>query len=432
MNTSPELQRKLVEHVDAHADRLLDITRKLIRTPSENTPPHGAEEQCQQWLAEQIADWGLKPDLYRLSDVLSLQSHPLYFQGRDYTSRPNLATRRKGSGSGRSLVLSGHIDTVPRGTQDWTRDPFSGQIEGNRLYGRGSNDMKAGVAANLFVLESLDMLKLSLKGHLIFESIVDEEFGGCNGTLAGRLRGYNADAALISEPSSLRICPAQRGGRTAHIRFQSAAAGVLDSGRFPSGVIPQVTCFLNQLPSFARERKAGVQVHEMYVGSTDPVPVAVTKIFTSPWGYAEPITVPDTAHLELYWQLMPGETQQDVEAEFFGWLNHLVEQNAEIFPAPPLVEFPLRWLPGSAIPASEQIVQQLSACAEAILHSAPAICGIEGPCDLFVFHQFGIPAALWGPRGGKAHSADEYVEIDSLISAAKVLLLFAVEWCALA
>jgi acetylornithine deacetylase len=96
----------------------------------------------------------------------------------------------------------------------------------------------------------------------------------------------------------------------------------------------------------------------------------------------------------------------------------------------PEVTFPIRWMPGSAIAKSEPVVQKLSACAKRVLGNEPAVAGIEGPCDLFIFHQgFGIPAAIWGASGGNTHAADEYVEIDSLVAAAKVLLLFAVEWC---
>src|SRR6202035_2509203 len=124
-----------------------------------------------------------EPDVYELDAVAALRNHPLFVKGREYAGRPNLGSRRKGSGQGRSLVLSGHIDTVPRGTQPWTRDAFGGQIEGNRLYGRGSNDMKAGVAINLFVAEALQELDVHLAGDLTVETVVDEEFGGVNGTL---------------------------------------------------------------------------------------------------------------------------------------------------------------------------------------------------------------------------------------------------------
>ncbi|MGH9662949.1 MAG: M20/M25/M40 family metallo-hydrolase, partial [Bryobacteraceae bacterium] len=212
-------ERQFCQYVDDHQDRLIEIVGELVRIPSENTPPSGAEGECQQRIAAFLRECGWEPVSYELSEVPGLRAHGLYCGDRDYTGRPNVGARRHGTGGGRSLLLSGHIDTVPRGTQPWTRDPFGAQREGNRIFGRGSNDMKGGIAVNLFVLEALTALGIDLAGDLLFETVVDEEFGGVNGTLAGRLRGFNADAAILSEPSMLRICPAQRGGRTAHIHL---------------------------------------------------------------------------------------------------------------------------------------------------------------------------------------------------------------------
>ena len=304
----PDLNQRLIEHVDRGRDRLISLIAGLVTCPSENTPPVGQEGACQHYIASVLSAAGWAPDTYELDTVPGLHEHAVFEAGRDYAGRPNVGARRKGAGKGRSLILSGHIDTVPRGTQHWTRDPFGAQVEGDRLYGRGSNDMKAGVAMNLFVVEALEELKLRLAGDLIFETVVDEEFGGVNGTLAGRLRGYIADAAVVAEPSFLRICAAQRGGRTAHITF-SSRGGILNEGESPAGVVEQVTHFLVELRKFADQRRRSAPLHPLYGDGADRVPVSVTKLFTAPWGTREPITIPDECKLELYWELMPGEIQ---------------------------------------------------------------------------------------------------------------------------
>src|SRR5215472_12401826 len=143
----------LHSYVDAHRDRLVEIVSDLVRIPSENTPPTGAELACQNYVAGSLRRLGWTPRMYDLDTVPGLTQHPLFWNGRTYKERPNVGARREGSGGGRSLLLTGHIDTVPRGTQPWTRDAFFPHLEGNRLYGRGSNDMKGGVATNLFILE---------------------------------------------------------------------------------------------------------------------------------------------------------------------------------------------------------------------------------------------------------------------------------------
>lgn len=423
------LQRQVAGYVQNRRHTLVEAIQALVRCPSENTPPHGNEGGCQQWLSSRLRAAGLQPDVYELDTVPTLTSHPRFYGGRNYRGRPNLAARRKGSGGGRSLILSGHIDTVPRGAQPWTRGPFSGAVENNRIYGRGSNDMKAGVATNLFVCEALNALGIRLRGDLIFESVVDEEFGGVNGTLAGRLRGYLADAAVISEPSFLRVCAAQRGGRTVHITFSGAPGGVLGEGPFPGGVVEQVSRFLAEVPRFAAARRANVKVHPLYAHSVDPVPVSVMKIFTAPWGTSEPMTVPVECRVEMYWELMPGETQEEVDREFFSWLDALVNSAPGLFPHRPRVVFPIRWLPGSAIGGNEPLVREIASSAASVLGRRPLVTGIDGPCDMYIFHEFGIPAVLWGARGGNTHAADEYVEIDSAVAAAQALLLFVCRWC---
>ncbi|MGE5645393.1 MAG: M20/M25/M40 family metallo-hydrolase [Acidobacteriota bacterium] len=428
MSACTGLEKSICEYVESRRERLVGIIQGLVRIPSENMPPAGSERACQEHIAGFLRPLGCAPTLYEVDDVPGLREHPLFGGNRNYSGRPNLGARLKGSGGGRSLVLSGHIDTVPRGNARWTRDPFGGEVEGGRLYGRGSNDMKGGVGTNMFVVEALKELNIRLAGDLVFETVIDEEFGGCTGTLAGRLKGFNADAAVISEPSFLRICPAQRGGRTAHITF-TAPGGILSPGAFPSGTVDQLSYFLQHLGEFAALRRAAAPEHEFYPARESAVPVAVTKVWTSPWGTSEPITVPETCKVEFYWQTMPGETQETVEAQFFEWLDRLTAQAPALFPVKPLVEFPIRWLPGSAIPAGNPLVRTLSECAAQVLGKPPALEGIEGPCDMYIFHQFGMPAVLWGARGGNTHAADEYLEIDSVVDAAKALLLFVCRWC---
>jgi acetylornithine deacetylase len=111
------LESKFASYADAHRDRLVEIIRDLVRIPSENTPPSRSEEACQQYVAEFLRQQDLYQTFYELAEVPGLQEHPLYESGRSYERRPNLGARKKGHGGGRSLVLSGHIDTVPRGTQ---------------------------------------------------------------------------------------------------------------------------------------------------------------------------------------------------------------------------------------------------------------------------------------------------------------------------
>lgn len=424
------IERHLPEVAGRFRNRLVQTIRELVQIPSENTPPAGAELECQRYVYERLAWLGLKAQMYDVQGVAGLAEHPLFRSGRDYTNRPNVAAVWPGSGGGKSLLLSGHIDTVPRGSEPWSRDPFGAVVEGNRLYGLGSNDMKGGIAVMLLAVEALKDEGVQLRGDLLVETVVDEEFGGVNGTLAARLHGHNADAAIVCEPSHHAICPGQMGGRTAHITLRSDTGGILSEGSNPVRVTDQLHHVLGQVEEFARRRRAHTPVHALYAGSSDPAPVWVTKASCGGWGAREPITLPATCRIELYWQAMPGERKEDIDREFFRWFDETVSARPALFPVKPEIAFPLDWLPGSALDVRHELVTGLSETFRRVAGTEPQIRGIGGPCDLFVFHQaFDTPAVLFGPRGGNTHAPDEWVDLDSALTAVEVLARFVCRWC---
>jgi len=201
-----KLNQEILHKAEEINDWLVSITQQLVQTPSINHPPSGDELQCQMLIFDYLRNMGLDPDIYSLDQVSGLKEHPSYWPQRDYHHRPNVSARIPGRGDGRSLVLSGHIDTVPLGAKEWAHDPFGGQVDNGKLYGLGAYDMKGGVAINLGVMRILQELGVELKGDLVFESVVDEEFAGVNGTLAARLHNGPADGVIIPEPTDLMIC----------------------------------------------------------------------------------------------------------------------------------------------------------------------------------------------------------------------------------
>lgn len=424
------IERRLSDTAARFRNRLIQTIGELVRIPSENTPPVGAELECQRYVHERLAWLGLKAEMYDLQEVAGLAEHPLFRTGRDYTNRPNVSAIWPGSGGGKSLLLSGHIDTVPRGSEPWSCDPFGAAVEGNRLYGLGSNDMKGGIAVILLAVEALKQEGVQLRGDLLVETVVDEEFGGVNGTLAARLHGPNADAAIVCEPSHHAICPAQMGGRTVHITLRSDTGGILSEGSTPVRVTDQLHHVLGQVEEFARRRRAHAPVHPLYAGSRDPAPAWVTKVSSGGWGTREPITMPGACRIELYWQAMPGEQQEDIDREFFRWFDEVISVRPELFPVKPDIAFPIAWLPGSALDARHELVAGLAATFRSVAGTEPQVRGIGGPCDLFVFHQpFNTPAVLFGPRGGNTHAPDEWVDLDSALTAVDVLARFVCRWC---
>ena len=148
-------------------------------------------------------------------------------RNHEFEDRPNLLGMLKGEGNGKSLMLSGHIDVVQRGSK-WTYDPFAGTVEDGNIYGRGACDMKGGIAAMTMAVKAIREAGLKLKGDVKIGTVVDEEAGGM-GTLALVAAGNRADACIITEPTDLQIAPLCRGilwgklvieGRAGHIELK--------------------------------------------------------------------------------------------------------------------------------------------------------------------------------------------------------------------
>jgi acetylornithine deacetylase len=209
-----ELERRIVDAVERNRERIAQTLQELIRfesiviaDPSKAGP---GERECQNYLERRLAAAGFKTDLWEPDAEALLEIYrgkPGAQQGRDFRGRPNLAGTLSGSGGGRSILLTGHIDVVPPGEiAHWRHPPFAGAREGNTIHGRGAVDMKGGVASMLSAAEILRELEVPLSGDILFATVVDEEIGGM-GTLAMADRGYRADAGILTEPTGNRISP---------------------------------------------------------------------------------------------------------------------------------------------------------------------------------------------------------------------------------
>ena len=168
-----QIKEKVLQTIEERRDEIIGLTRELVKTPSENKPPDGDELACQKIIHGFFRKAKIKTNFIYLKDVPGLKDHSAYLTGRNYKNRPNVAAAYKGSGKGRSLLLSGHIDTMPAGNGKWKHAPFSADIEDGKLYGRGAFDMKAGLSSMMMAIRILKDLSIRLKGNLLFESEVD-------------------------------------------------------------------------------------------------------------------------------------------------------------------------------------------------------------------------------------------------------------------
>ena len=200
------------------SDRIVATLRDLVAFPSivkANPNESGpGERECQEYLKARLERIGFATDLWEPDGPAlfsKYEGRPGANKGRTFEGRPNLGGRLSGSGGGRSLMLTGHIDVVPPGPlEHWTSDPFLAVVQDSFVQGRGAVDMKGGVACMLMAIEILRDLDVKLSGDVVFTTVVDEEIGGM-GSLAMVDRGFRADAGIMTEATANRIAPLCRG-----------------------------------------------------------------------------------------------------------------------------------------------------------------------------------------------------------------------------
>lgn len=216
---APTLSERVLAAIDAASDEAVAFTTDLIRVPTVN-PPGEAYEDCARLIGDRLSSCGFEVEYFEaLGRPEHTRRHP----------RVNVVGTRDGRRRQPVVHLNGHFDVVPAG-DGWTVDPFGGEVRDGRIYGRGSCDMKAGIAAALFAVEGIRRAGIDLNGTVEISGTVDEESGGFAGVawLAehGRLSAARTDYVIIPEPLYVdRICIGHRGvywfevltrGRIAH------------------------------------------------------------------------------------------------------------------------------------------------------------------------------------------------------------------------
>ena len=245
--------------VQARREDAVSLLQELVRVPSVT----GEEGAVGAVVGRAFSERGLEVDTWEATREETEPYREHVGQQSNYENRPNVVGIRRGTGDGRSILLNGHTDTVdPGDPAAWKGDPLSGKLEGDLLYGRGSCDMKGGLVTHLIALDALSDLGLGLRGDVTVAATVGEENGGL-GALSTVLRGYRADAALITEPTRLALVPAQGGSLVFRLKIpgRSAHAAVRDEG--VSALEKFVPIFEN-LRELEQERN-GVLSHPLYV-----------------------------------------------------------------------------------------------------------------------------------------------------------------------
>lgn len=401
---------------------LIALVQRLIRIPSIS----GQEQEVQLVIADEMKRAGLSVDIWYPAEDSNLPLHPAYTRvdSRNLAQRPNVVGTLPGSGSAKSIMLNGHADVVPPGDPTtWTVSPWDGEILGNRLYGRGSCDMKANLAVALYVIRLLLESGARPGGEVQLHSVIGEETGGI-GTLASLARGYQADAALLLEPTGMNIVPAQAGAATFRltIKGQAAHGSMRDSGINPIEKFLRIHTALLEL----ERQRNDIFAHPFYAGIKNKIPLSIGTLHAGVWHSS----VPDKLTAEGRYGVRVGESLEEAQAEFEACLRSAEKQDPWLQKHPTVLEWIEGQFESTEVSATEPILQELISTVRKVARIEPTVAGVTYGSDMRLIVNYGkIPAVLFGAgEVSLAHAADENIEIPELLTMAKVLASFLASW----
>ena len=409
---------------EKYTDELIRLTCDLVNIPTENHPPFGDEAAGIAYMKEYLENMGFEVDEYSPGDLPEYPSHPLFLE-RDFRGRNNLNIVWKGTGGGKSLLLSGHMDVAPKEPMPWTiTSPFTALVKDGKIYGRGSADMKGGLASAVIAVKILRENGFSPKGDVILEVTVDEEYAGANGSLAGRLRGYNADFAVNMEPSGLDVCPACVGAIILKVTVQGIA-GMPFTGEEISNPAYDIADILQLIRAYGEKRSKEIKAPEIWKDTIQGVQLITSKVKAGEAFDNGQLTLPLDAWCEVIIQYYPGENEDAIVSDFTQFLRDRFKDIDKV-----KIEKEYRYCLAAHSDPGHPGVQVLSSCVKKHSPDEGHIRAAMFSCDMEMFIRAGgMPTAVFGPKGGRLHAPDEWVDIESLKVCAGSLACFITEWC---
>ncbi|MBW3633531.1 MAG: ArgE/DapE family deacylase [Chloroflexi bacterium] len=428
-------ERQIMDEIARRRDELVALASDLIAFDTtareHNDDPAREEAALQKYLAARLRAAGAETDVWEPAPE-DVAGSPMTPRGLRFEGRPQLTARFAGAEGGQSLLFNGHIDVVtvePR--EQWTSDPFRPEVRDGNLYGRGSCDMKGGIASMVFAAEVLASLGMRLAGDLIICTVTDEESTGC-GALAAVAHGVRADAGIVPESTDFEVKIACRGslmptitvpGRSGHAGCpqphwrEGGAVNAIDKASLISDA-------MRRLETDWRQR--GID-HHPYLSPGDIVP---TMIAGGEWM----VSYPASCRLDYHIAYLPGQAAPDgwggrVRNEVEEWVMRASQADPWLMENPPTIEWAPE-VPAAAVAPDEPIVS-ITMAASTAAGRPGRVWGTDGWFDGATFTLSGTPTIGFGPGNGSvlAHVVDEYIPVDDLITAAQALAIAAVRFC---
>jgi len=414
-------RQEILDKIDQSREEAVEFLREMISIPSVT----GDEAAIQAYLSEYLNKIGLDVDMWE-TDWEELKKHPGYRPvERGYEGRPNIVATLKGEGGGRSLLLNGHTDVIPVGNgEGWSVGPWSAEIRDGYIYGRGSADMKSGVASHILAVKFLKELGVKLKGDVLIDIVIDEEVSG-HGTLDTVARGYRADAGISGETSDLAVQPACIGRIWFEIAVNGKPAGVQQRYNGISAI--ELGYKICKAVQELEDRRVATVTHPLYPNALDSLPCLIGSFQAG----AYPSAFPATALLKGSIGTVPGEDHEGVKQSLVDHIAEVAAKDEWMKDHPPVVRFVGYDAEASEIPTDHPIVDLVSRNFREVAGREPEISGRQGAADTRFLNKYAdTPTVIFGPGSTAVmHSDDEYVSIEDFITAIKVMALSIHDWC---
>jgi len=417
----PGFERELLAACDTLQPELQRLLASLVRFPS----VLGEEAAAQDYMEGLFQGMGLQVDRFAVDDR-ELQHMPGYAPSLGHWARHDnvVGEYRPKVATGRSLIFNGHIDVVPVGSADlWSAPPFEPVVRDGRMYGRGSGDMKAGIAAYVTAFLALRRLGYAPSAPVWFQSVVEEECTG-NGALACLYRGYRADAALIPEPFDQSVLTAQVGVLWISVEVLGRPAHVLDVSR-GINAIEAAFALYRGLESLRDEWNRPENRHPAFAEVARPINFNLGRIEGGEWTSSVPTRCVMDIRCGFYPGVSVADAKKAVEAR-------LAETAAS--PALSGVQYRVRYAglqsEGVVVDRAQPVMETLVRAHEHVMGDEPRSFASTATTDIRVFNLYGdTPATCYGPESTHIHGIDESVSLESTRRVTQVLALFLARWC---
>lgn len=407
-----DIERLAADAVDA--DWTAEVATQLVRVPSVT----GDEGRVQDLVASRLADAGLEVERLEI-DPADARRDPEWPGAEMPRDRLPIVLGRLGRPGGRRVVLVGHVDVVPAGDPaTWTRDPWAGERDGDRLYGRGAVDMKGGVASILGAVRALTVSGLAdrLGGQVLVAAVPSEEDGG-QGMLAAIRAGVTGDVAIITEPTDLEIVIAHAGAITFKLTVRGRAAH--------ASVRREGVSALDNLQTLVRalaadeEARNGAETEPLMTAHGLPYATIIGKVSGGDWAS----TVIDRIEAEGRYGVKLGQTWREAEQDLRRCIDDANESDPFLRDHPATVELTGGRFSSSRVAADHALPVGLAAVAAAVLGHEPPMTGEPYGADMrLLVNEGGTPTVIFGPGDKRvAHAADEWVSVTEIAACARTL-----------